>query len=341
MPEKIKMLEELEHITGGTGFWDDPEKAQKILKERTALNKLVEGWNGLKSSLEEAALLLEMAEEEGDSDLLQEVEEEVLRIGNDVSHMEFQKMLSGPHDAGDAILSINSGAGGTESQDWAEMLMRMYLRWCEKKGYKTEIVDYQAGDEAGIKGATFTVSGSHAYGYLKAEIGIHRLVRISPFDANKRRHTSFASVFVLPELEEDVEVEIDEADLRVDTFRASGAGGQHINKTDSAIRITHFPTGVVVQCQNERSQHKNRATAMKILRSRLYELKLKEQEEKLGEFSADKKEIGWGSQIRSYVLHPYKMIKDHRTGFETGNVDAVLNGELDEFIITYLKGSRS
>ncbi len=327
----------MEHTIGEASFWDDNEKARKILKERTSINKIVDGWNELKSSLEEATLLLEMAEEEGDSELLKEVEEEVSRISNEVSNMEFQKMLSGEHDAGDAIVSINSGAGGTESQDWAEMLMRMYLRWCEKKGYKTDIADYQVGDEAGIKSTTFTVSGSYAYGYLKAEIGIHRLVRISPFDANKRRHTSFASIFVLPEIEEDVEVDINDADLRVDTYRASGAGGQHVNKTDSAIRITHMPSGVVVQCQNERSQHKNRAIAMKILRSKLYELKLQEQEDKMESFSADKKEIGWGSQIRSYVLHPYRMIKDHRTNLETGNVEAILDGDLDEFILTYLK----
>ena len=228
-----------------------------------------------------------------------------------------------------------------KSQDWAEMLLRMYLRWCEKKGYKTEIVDYQEGDEAGLKSCTFTVSGSYVYGYLKAEIGIHRLVRISPFDAAKRRHTSFASIFVLPEIEEDVDVEINDADLRVDTYRASGAGGQHVNKTDSAIRITHMPSGVVVQCQNERSQHKNKATAMKILRSKLYELKLQEQESKIDSFSSEKKEIGWGSQIRSYVLHPYRMIKDHRTNVESGNVDAVLDGDLDEFILSYLKSSLS
>jgi len=280
-----------------------------------------------------------MAEEEGDGELLGEVEEEVSRISGAVEEMEFRKMLSGELDSGNSIVSINSGAGGTESQDWAGMLLRMYLRWCEKKGYKTEIVDSQEGEEAGIKSATFTVSGEYAYGYLKAEAGIHRLVRISPFDANKRRHTSFASVFILPEVNEDVEVEINEADLRVDTYRASGAGGQHVNKTDSAIRITHMPTGTVVQCQNQRSQHKNRATAMGILRAKLYELKLREQAEKMDEFSSGKKEIAWGSQIRSYVLHPYRMVKDHRTEFETGNADSVLDGELDGFILAYLKSS--
>jgi len=291
----------------------------------------------VKSSLEEASLLLEMAEEEGDSDLLTEVHEEVSSIRPRVEEMEFRRMFSGPNDSANAIVTVHPGAGGTESQDWAEMLLRMYLRWSEKRGYKTEIVDYQEGDEAGIKSVTLTVSGEYAYGYLKAEAGIHRLVRISPYDSNKRRHTSFAALFVLPELDDDVNIDINEAELRVDTYRASGAGGQHVNKTDSAIRITHIPTGTVVQCQNERSQHKNRATAMKILRSKLYELKRRENEEKLEEFHADKKDIAWGSQIRSYVLHPYRMVKDHRTDVETGNVDAVLDGDIDSFIATYLK----
>jgi peptide chain release factor 2 len=245
-------------------------------------------------------------------------------------------MLGGENDTLNAIVSIHPGAGGTEAQDWAEMLMRMYTRWVERKGFKMEVLDYQPGEEAGVKSVTFTVSGEFAYGYLKAEVGVHRLVRISPFDANKRRHTSFVSVFVYPEIEDDVEVEINESDLRVDTYRASGAGGQHINKTDSAIRITHNPTGIVVQCQNERSQHKNRATAMKLLRARLYELKLREQEEKMEEFSKDKREIAWGSQIRSYVLQPYRLIKDHRTGIEAGNIDPVLDGDIDRFIEGFL-----
>jgi len=250
--------------------------------------------------------------------------------------IEVRRMLGGEHDGLNAIVSIHPGAGGTEAQDWADMLLRMYSRWAEKRGFKMETLDYQPGEEAGIKSVTFTVSGEYAYGYLKAEVGVHRLVRISPYDANKRRHTSFVSVFVYPEIEEDVEVEINEADLRVDTYRASGAGGQHVNKTDSAIRITHLPTGIVVQCQNERSQHKNRATAMKLLRARLYELKLREQEEKMGEFHKDKRAIEWGSQIRSYVLQPYRLVKDHRTGIEIGNVDAVLDGGIDPFIEAYL-----
>jgi len=250
--------------------------------------------------------------------------------------MEFARMLSGEYDSCNAIFSINAGAGGTEAQDWADMLLRMYLRFCEDKGFKTEMTDYQPGEEAGIKGATFTVEGDYAYGWLRAEIGIHRLVRISPYDSNARRHTSFSSVFVFPELPDDIAVEINDKDLRVDTYRSSGAGGQHVNKTDSAIRITHLPTGIVVSCQNERSQHKNRATAMKQLQARLFELEMRKKEEEAAAITGDKKEIGWGSQIRSYVLHPYRMVKDHRTGYETSNTEAVLDGEIDAFIEAYL-----
>jgi peptide chain release factor 2 len=250
--------------------------------------------------------------------------------------MEFARMLSGEHDVSSAIVSINAGAGGTEAQDWAEILLRMYLRWCERKGFKAEITEYQPGDEAGAKGVTFTVTGDYAYGYLKAEKGIHRLVRISPFDSNARRHTSFCSVFVFPEIDDDVDIEILDKDLKVDTYRASGAGGQHVNKTDSAIRITHLPTGVVVSCQNERSQHKNRATAMKQLKARLYELEMEKKESEAEALGGEKKGIAWGSQIRSYVLHPYRMVKDHRTGYEVGNADGVLDGDLDGFIEAYL-----
>jgi peptide chain release factor 2 len=253
-----------------------------------------------------------------------------------IEKMEFARMLSGEHDACNAIFSINAGAGGTEAQDWADMLLRMYLRYFEKRGFKAELTDYQPGEEAGIKGATLTVAGDYAYGWLRAEIGIHRLVRISPFDSNARRHTSFCSVFVFPELPDDVEVEINEKDLKVDTYRSSGAGGQHVNKTDSAIRITHVPTGIVVACQNERSQHKNRATAMKQLKARLYELEMRKKKEEASAIAGEKMEIGWGSQIRSYVLHPYRMVKDHRTSFESGNTDAVLDGDLDGFIEAFL-----
>jgi len=246
------------------------------------------------------------------------------------------QILNEPDDLRNAIVSLHPGAGGTEAQDWAEMLLRLYLRWADRRGYRTEILEYQPGEEAGVKSVTFMVEGEYAYGYLKAEAGIHRLVRISPFDANSRRHTSFASVFVYPEIDEDIKVEIDEEDLRVDTYRSSGAGGQHVNKTDSAVRITHLPTGIVVACQNERSQHKNRAMAMKILRSRLYELELQKQQEKMEKFHKTKKEIAWGSQIRSYVLHPYRMVKDHRTGIEMGDADRVLDGDIDRFIQAYL-----
>ncbi len=273
---------------------------------------------------------------EEDSGMLSDVQSELNGIEKELSAFELQAMLSGEHDKANAILSIHPGAGGTESQDWAEILLRMYLRWAERRGYKAEITDYQAGEGAGVKGVTVTVSGEYAYGYLRAENGVHRLVRISPFDANKRRHTSFASVFVFPELEDDVKIDIRDDDLRIDTYRSSGAGGQHVNKTDSAVRITHIPTNIVVQCQNDRSQHKNKSTAMKILRSRLYELEQVKQKEKMEGIQGEKKEIGWGNQIRSYVLHPYRLVKDLRTKVEMGNADAVLDGEIDSFIEAFL-----
>lgn len=281
-------------------------------------------------------MLDELSSEEGDEDVALEAGEKLSEISHKIEDLEFKRILGEPDDGRNAIVSINAGAGGTEAQDWAEMLLRMYLRYAERNGFSTTTLEYQEGDDAGLKSATFLVNGEYAFGYLKGESGVHRLVRISPFDSNKRRHTSFASVFVSPEIDDSIEVEIDEKDLRVDTYRASGAGGQHVNKTDSAIRITHSPSGIVVSCQNERSQHQNRATAMKILRARLYELEREKQMEKLDELNATKKEIGWGSQIRSYVLHPYRMIKDHRTDYETGNVDPVLDGNLSEFIKNYL-----
>jgi len=268
--------------------------------------------------------------------VIDEIRNKVMQLEKEVSDAEVRMMLSGPHDRNNAILTIHSGSGGTESQDWAQMLFRMYTRYIEKKGFDYQIIDYQPGDEAGIKSATILVKGDFAYGLLKAENGVHRLVRISPFDANKRRHTSFASVLAIPELDEEIDLEINEKDLRIDTYRSSGAGGQHVNTTDSAVRITHLPTGIVVCCQNERSQIKNREVAMKILKARLYELELEKQKKKQEELAGEKKEITWGSQIRSYVLHPYRMIKDHRTGYETGNVEPVLDGDLDEFIKSYL-----
>ena len=307
-----------------------------MLKERTSLQKIVETWEDAAQELEDLLILAELGEEGEDEATLEEIRSLLPDLEKKVGRMEFARMLSGEHDANNAIFSINAGAGGTEAQDWAEMLLRMYLRFCERKGFKTEITDYQPGDEAGVKGVTFTVEGDYAYGWLRAEMGIHRLVRISPFDSSAKRHTSFCSVFVFPELSDEVEVEINDKDLKVDTYRASGAGGQHVNKTDSAIRITHLPTGVVVACQNERSQHKNRATAMKQLKARLYELEVGKKEEEASALTGEKKEIGWGSQIRSYVLHPYRMVKDHRTGYEVGNADAVLDGNLEGFVEAYL-----
>jgi peptide chain release factor 2 len=317
-------------------FWEGGETAQKILKERTSLLEGLSPWKQEKKDLEEMEILLQLIEEQKDEGEAQELLHRIKKSEEAIDQMEFRRMLGGEHDERNAIVSINAGAGGTEAQDWVEMLLRMYLRWAEDKGYQTEIIDILSGDEAGLKNVTFTVNGRYAYGYLKAEVGIHRLVRISPFDAGARRHTSFASVFVIPEVPEDIVIEIDEKDLRIDTFRSSGAGGQHVNKTDSAVRITHLPTGIVVQCQNERSQHKNKATAFKILKARLYEKEMKEKSEKLGELHSNKKEIAWGSQIRSYIMHPYKMVKDHRTDMVIHQVDRVLDGEIDDFMKAYL-----
>ncbi len=286
--------------------------------------------------LEEAAGLLE---EEGGEVFLSEIRQGVSEAGRQIRELELRHLLAGELDPGNAIVTIHPGAGGTESQDWAQMLLRMYLRWAERRGFDARMLDLQPGDEAGIKSATFTVSGSYAYGYLKSEAGVHRLVRISPFDANKRRHTSFTAVLISPEIEDETEVDIREEDLKIDTFRASGAGGQHVNKTSSAVRMTHLPTGIVVSCQNERSQHRNRESAMKILRSRLYELQISKQEQKLENIIGLKRDIAWGSQIRSYVLQPYRLVKDHRTGLEAGNVDAVLDGDIDAFIEAALKAS--
>jgi peptide chain release factor 2 len=317
-------------------FWSDGEKAQASLRERAALSAPLESWRRQLGELEEAKLYLELAAE-GDGEAAAEAESKLAELEEELHRLDLERLLGGEHDSGNAIVAIHPGAGGTEAQDWAEMLLRLYLRWCERRSYRTELVDLQPGEGAGIKSATFTVEGAYAYGYLKCEAGVHRLVRISPFDANARRHTSFASVFVFPDIGETADVEINEADLRIDTYRSSGAGGQHVNKTDSAVRITHLPTGIVVACQNERSQHKNRATAMKILRARLYELEMQKRRERMDELHKTKKEIAWGSQIRSYVLHPYRLVKDHRTGVEVGNADAVLDGDLDRFIEGYLQ----
>lgn len=317
-------------------FWSDTVKASEILRSKTKLTAVIDNWKKQRILLNDLEGLYELAVAENDEKTLQEIEKDLSSLSESVRKEELRGMLGSEQDPLSAIMTIHAGAGGTEAQDWAEMLLRMYLRWAEKKGYSVKIIDYLPGDEAGVKSVTITIEGEYAYGFAKAEIGIHRLVRISPFDASARRHTSFASVFVYPEVNEEIIVEVDEKDLRIDTYRSTGAGGQHVNKTDSAVRITHLPTGIVVQCQNERSQHKNKAMAMKYLKSRLYELKLQEQNEKANEVNKTKKDIAWGSQIRSYVLHPYKMIKDHRTNLEEGNVDRVLDGDIDDFIEAYL-----
>jgi peptide chain release factor 2 len=297
--------------------------------------ELVEKYKELKTKQSDLEVLLDLAKEEEDSETFKEVEQELKQLEQKIEEIEFQNMLGDEDDVKNAILTIHPGAGGTESQDWAQMLFRMYIRWIENNGFAYDVLDLQAGDEAGIKSATVEVRGKYAYGYLKAEAGVHRLVRISPFDANSRRHTSFASVFVYPEVEDTIEINIDPNDLRIDTYRASGAGGQHVNKTSSAVRITHIPTGTVVQCQSERSQHRNKESAMKIM-SRLYQKMKEEEEEKLSEFEKSKKEIAWGSQIRSYIFHPYNLVKDHRTGVETSNIQSVMDGNLDEFIHAFL-----
>jgi peptide chain release factor 2 len=335
LDEKGKRIEEIEKQEGMPGFWDDLQKAQEVLREKAGLLRVIGSYEGLAEELEEIEILLEIAEVE-DGGESAEARERLAENERRLKALELERMFAGTDDRRNVIVSINAGAGGTEAQDWAEMLLRMYLRWTERRGFSTEIIDILTGEEAGIKNVTFQVKGEYAYGNLRAEAGIHRLVRISPFDAGKRRHTSFASVFVYPETPDDVVIDIDEAELRIDTFRSSGAGGQHVNKTDSAVRITHLPTGIVVQCQNERSQHKNKATAMKILRARLYDLEMQKRAQKMEEIHKGKKGIAWGNQIRSYVLHPYRLVKDHRTGVERGDAENVLDGDLDGFIEAYL-----
>ncbi len=304
------------------------------------MQSAIDGWKRQREGVDEAQVYLEMAGE-GDADALVEAQRQIDAVSASLDALELQQLLGGDHDAGNAIVEIHSGAGGLEAQDWAEMLLRMYLRWCERRGFKTELLEHQPGEGAGIKGATFSVTGDYAYGYTKAESGVHRLVRISPFDANARRQTSFASVLVMPDLDDTIVVDIRDDDLRVDTYRSSGAGGQHVNKTDSAVRLTHLPTGIVVACQNERSQHKNKATAMKILKAKLYDLEQRKHQERLESLTKGKTEIGFGHQIRSYVLHPYRMVKDHRTDYEMGNTDAVLDGDLDGFVDSWLRSQLS
>lgn len=334
LEEKKKEISELEAGVGSEDFWKDQQKAQETLQRRARLSEVIEEFQSYEKQVEDLEVWFELGEQGEAVD--EEISKNLTSLKNRVEEAELKALLSGEHDHSNAILTIHPGAGGTESQDWASMLFRMYLRWADRRGYQVQVIDSNPGEEAGISRATIAVNGKYAYGYLTAEAGVHRLVRISPFDANKRRHTSFASVFVYPDIEEEVDIKIEDKDLKIDTYRAGGPGGQHVNVTDSAVRITHLPTGIVVQCQNERSQFRNREMAMKVLRARLYEHHQEQQMEKLQAIEDAKMEIGFGSQIRSYVLHPYRMVKDHRTKEETGDVDRVLDGDLDPFIRSFL-----
>lgn len=334
-----EQLSKIEIQASAPDFWEDQQAAQKLLQERSRLERKIERQERFQSQIEDATVLIEFAEQDEES--MKELRSLIQGLEHDLNQAETEMLLAGDNDQRNAICTIHPGAGGTESQDWAEMLLRMYLKWAEQRGFTTELIDYQPGEEAGLKGVTFRVEGEYAYGLLAAEAGVHRLVRISPFDQAARRHTSFASLFVYPEIDEDIEVEVNEKDLRVDTYRSTGAGGQHINTTDSAVRITHTPTGIVVQCQNQRSQHQNRAVAMQVLRSRLYELELEKRRAETAELEANKADISFGSQIRNYVLAPYRLVKDARTKLERGNVDAVLAGDIDDFIKAYLLAKKA
>ncbi|MDT3958367.1 peptide chain release factor 2 [Staphylococcus kloosii] len=338
LEEKETNIQEYEEMMADPTFWDDQNKAQEIIDKNNALKSVVNDFTSLTDELDDMSATHELLVEENDDDMKEALESQITGFNDKIEHFELQLLLDGPYDANNAILELHPGAGGTESQDWTSMLLRMYQRYCEQQGYKVETADYQPGDEAGVKSVTIIVKGHNAYGYLKAEKGVHRLVRISPFDSSGRRHTSFASCDVIPEFNNnEIEIEINPDDITIDTFRASGAGGQHINKTESAIRITHHPTGIVVNNQNERSQIKNREAALKMLKAKLYQLELEEQEKQMAEIRDEQKEIGWGSQIRSYVFHPYSMVKDHRTNEETGKVDAVMDGDIGPFMEAYLR----
>ncbi len=333
--KKLEESERVEKALSDPDVWSDQNKAKKLGQQLSVVKKIIDNFKNLENKIEELSIAIELSSD--DPEYEAEVRKLVDEIGKSILETELETMLSGEHDISNCFLTIHAGAGGTESHDWADMLSRMYLRWCERNGYKVEIIDHQPGEEAGTKSVTYRIVGDFAYGKLKCEQGVHRLVRISPFDAAKRRHTSFASVTVVPEIDEDIDIKINPEDLKIDTYRSSGAGGQHINKTDSAVRITHLPTGIVVTCQNQRSQIMNKETALKVLKAKLYELERIKKEKEVDELRGDLTDIAWGNQIRSYVFQPYKMVKDHRTNFETGNVDAVMDGDIDGFINAYLK----
>ncbi|GAB1421414.1 peptide chain release factor 2 [Anaerolineales bacterium] len=333
LPEKIEMIKKLEKQASDPNFWDSPVDAQRVMQHLSRLNREVDEWNHLQTQISDSLELVHLM----DDDLQAELEDEVLKLSEAVENAQFKAMLSGEYDTENAILAIHAGAGGVDAQSWAEMLERMYLRWMEQNGYKAEIIDRSDGEEAGLKSVTISVMGDYAYGYLSSEQGVHRLVRLSPFDSANRRHTSFAKVELWPDISSDIDIEINDKDIRIDTYRASGAGGQHVQKNDTAVRLTHLPTGVVVQCQNQRSQGQNRDRALQILKARLFELERQKQEEELAALKGENVDAGWGNQIRSYVLHPYQLVKDHRTNFETGNTGAVLDGRLIEFMNSYLK----
>ncbi|HHW49597.1 MAG TPA: peptide chain release factor 2 [Clostridiaceae bacterium] len=341
IPKLRNEIEELEQKAAEPGFWDDIEKSQKVLQRTKSLKTKLEKYQKLCDEWSDLITLCELGLEEQDESVIPEVNEGFKELKKNFEKLRLETLLTGPYDKNNAILTLHAGAGGTEAQDWVEMLLRMYTRWAEQRGYTIKTLDFLAGEEAGIKSVTIQVTGENAYGYLKSEKGVHRLVRISPFDASGRRHTSFASVEVLPELDDTIEININPDDLRIDTFRSSGAGGQHVNKTDSAVRITHIPTGIVVSCQTERSQHQNKETAMKMLKAKLLELKEREQKEKIEDLKGVQMEIAWGSQIRSYVFCPYTLVKDHRTNYEEGNVNSVMDGEIDGFINAYLVANSS
>lgn len=338
--ERLKReIEELEMKSSAPGFWDDPEASQRIVQKTGRLKNTVELYDKSVSLYDDLTVLIEMGDEEGDLSLIPEIENSIKELENSLASQRLQTLLTGEYDKNNAILTFHAGAGGTEAMDWVSMLVRMYTRWTERHGFKVNMLDFLDGDEAGLKSAVISIEGENAYGYLKSESGVHRLVRVSPFDASGRRHTSFASLEVMPEISDDADIDIREEDIKMDVFRSSGAGGQHINKTSSAVRLTHIPTGIVVACQNERSQFQNREKAMKMLKSKLLEIKEREHLEKIEDIKGVQKEIAWGSQIRSYVFMPYTLAKDHRTGFESGNINAVMDGDLDGFINAYLKAA--